>query len=73
MIRRCVSEEEMIDILEHCHSFAHGGHYALTNIIAKVLQLGFNWPMFFKNAYTFVSAYDICQQIGNISRGHEMP
>ena len=40
---------------------------------AKILQLGFFWPTLFKDAHYFVSRFDRCQRVGNISQRHELP
>ena len=37
VIRRCVPEEEMESILNHCHTVACGGHFGGNKIAAKVL------------------------------------
>ena len=60
VIRRCVPEEEMGSILNHCHTLACGGHLGGQRTTAKVLQLGFYWPSLFKDAHQFVSACDKC-------------
>ncbi|KAL5549377.1 hypothetical protein UlMin_004608 [Ulmus minor] len=73
IIRRCVPEEEMESILQHCHSREAGGHFGATKTAAKVLQSGFHWPTLFKDAYNFVANCDRCQRVGNISRKNEMP
>ncbi|XP_050125739.1 uncharacterized protein LOC126603005 [Malus sylvestris] len=72
-IRRCVPDDEMEEILRHCHSLACGGHFGATKTAAKVLQSGFWWPTLFKDAHTFVSTCDRCQRVGNISSRHQMP
>ena len=41
VIRRCILEEEMESILNHCHTQACGGHFGGHRTTAKVLQLGF--------------------------------
>ena len=73
VIRRCVPNEEIPNILHHCHSSAYGGHFGAQRIAAKVLQSGFYWPTLFKDAYAYVLSYDRCQQVGNISKQHEWP
>ena len=73
VIRRCVPEDEMHSILDHCHSLPCGGHFGGQRIAAKVLQSGFYWPSLFKDAHQFVSTCDKCQRIGNISRKDEPP
>ena len=37
VIRRCVPEEEMESILNHCHNLACGGHFGGNRTAAKVL------------------------------------
>ncbi|KAI5335638.1 hypothetical protein L3X38_025771 [Prunus dulcis] len=73
VIRRCVPEEEMEDILRHCHTLVCGGHFGASKTAAKVLQSGFFWPTLFKDAYAFVAACDRCQRTRNISSRNQMP
>ena len=73
IIRRCVAEEEVVGILQHCHSSPYGGHYGGFRTAAKVLQSGFFWPSLFKDAHEFARMCDRCQRVGNISQRHEMP
>ena len=61
VIRRCVPEDEMTSILNHCHTLPCGGHFGGQRTVAKVLQLGFYWPTLFKDAHQFVSTCDKCQ------------
>ena len=51
VIRRCVSENEMHSILDHCHTLPCGGHFGGQRTAAKVLQSGFYWPSLFKDAH----------------------
>ena len=73
VIRRCVPEDEMYNILNHCHTLSCGGHFGGKRTAAKVLQSGFYWPSLFKDAHQFVSTCDKCQRMGNISRKDEPP
>jgi len=73
VIRRCIAEEEIPNILHHCHASAYGGHFGPTRTAAKVLQSGFYWPTLFRDSYTFVKTCDRCQRTGNISKRHELP
>ncbi|PIN17864.1 DNA-directed DNA polymerase [Handroanthus impetiginosus] len=73
ILRRCVPEIEMNDILEQCHASPYGGHFHGDRTAAKILQSGFFWPNLFKDAHSFVANCDRCQRTGNISRRHEMP
>ena len=61
----------MENILIHCHSLECGGHFGGNRTVSKVLQSGFYWPSLFKDAHAFVSTYDKCQRMGNISRRDE--
>ena len=66
-------EDEMHNILDHCHILPCGGHFGGQRTAAKVLQSGFYWPSLFKDAHQFVSTCDKCQRMGNISRKDEPP
>ena len=52
VIRRCVPEDEMPSILNHCHTLSCGGHFGGQRTAAKVLQSGFYWPSLFKEVAT---------------------
>ena len=73
VIRRCVPEDEIHSILDHCHTLPCGGHFGGQRTAAKVLQSGFYWPSLFKDAHQFVSTCEKCQRMGNISRKDEPP
>ena len=51
VIRRCVPEDEIHSILDHCHTLPCGGHFGGQRTAAKVLQSGFYWPSLFKDAH----------------------
>jgi hypothetical protein len=44
VMRRCVPEEERLEILRKCHSAEYGGHYSHFRTQAKVWSSGFYWP-----------------------------
>ena len=73
VIRRCVPEDEMHIVLNHCHTLPCGGHFGGQRTSAKVLQSGFYWPTLFKDAHHFVSTCYKCQRMGSISRKDEPP
>nr|XP_009798913.1 PREDICTED: uncharacterized protein LOC104245055 [Nicotiana sylvestris] len=60
IIRRCVPEIEMNNILSHCHDGVVGGHYGGRKTTAKVLEVGFYWPTLFKDARNYVATCDKC-------------
>ncbi|XP_073121926.1 uncharacterized protein [Henckelia pumila] len=64
MIRRCVAEVEMRNILSHCHDREVGGHAGPIKTATKVLECGFYWPSIFKYARSYVIACDRCQRTG---------
>ena len=41
IFRRCIPEEEQLEILKACHSSSYGGHYLSKITASKVLQSGF--------------------------------
>ena len=47
IFRRCIPEEEQLEILKACHSSSYGGHYSSKITASKVLQSGFYWPNLF--------------------------
>ena len=41
LIRRCIPQDEVQDVLKHCHSLDVGGHFGTSKTAFKVLQSGF--------------------------------
>ena len=73
VMRRFVPEDEMVSILNHCHTLPCGGNFGRQRTTTKVLQSGFYWPSLFKDAHQFVSTSDKWQRMGSISRKDEPP
>ena len=73
IIRRCVREDEMPEILKACHDEPCGGHFADKRTAYKILNLGYYWPSLFKDAREYVKRCDSCQRVGKPSPSGEMP
>ncbi|XP_015163901.1 uncharacterized protein [Solanum tuberosum] len=58
IIRRCIPEAEMLNILEACHSSPVGGHHRGAQIVHKVLQSG---------KYTLVAVYYVSKWVKAVS------
>nr|GEZ41439.1 reverse transcriptase domain-containing protein [Tanacetum cinerariifolium] len=65
--------QEAIDILNACHSGPTGGHYGANYTAKKVFDLGFYWPLIYKDAFELVKRCDSCQRQGKVSQKDEMP
>ena len=50
IIRTCVREEEVFDILKYTHDEPCGRHFADKRTPYKVLRAGYFWPSLFKDA-----------------------
>ncbi|XP_075082075.1 uncharacterized protein LOC142166698 [Nicotiana tabacum] len=72
IIRRCVPEDEVIQILNACHDSPVGGYHGGNRTVAKVLECGYYWLSIYQDANQMVKACDQCQRQGSISRRHEM-
>ena len=73
IIRRCVRQDEILDILKACHDEPCGGHFADKRTAYKILNLGYYWPTIFKDAKRYVRSCDTCQRMGRPVRSDEMP
>ena len=62
----------MRPILQHYHIMECSRHFGGQRTKTKVLQSWFYWPTLFKDAQSFVNAYEKCQRKGNISSKNEM-
>ncbi|XP_049410599.1 uncharacterized mitochondrial protein AtMg00750-like [Solanum stenotomum] len=73
IIRRCVREDEAIDILHACHTLPVGGYHGCVRTTAKVLQSGYYWLSLYKDAHQFVKKGTQCQTQGGVSKTQELP
>jgi len=54
IIRICVHDSDIRNILFCCHNTVVGGHARPQRTIKRVLDSGFSWPTVLKDAYNFV-------------------
>eukprot|EP00253_Pinus_taeda_P018631 PITA_18631 len=69
ILRRCVREEEVFDILLTCHDGPCGGHFAAKRTAFKILQAGYYWPTLHEDVRRYISQCDRCQRMGNQHQG----
>eukprot|EP00253_Pinus_taeda_P010361 PITA_10361 len=73
ILRRCVQEEEVFDILLTCHDGPCGGHFAAKSTAFKILQAGYYWPTLHQDVRRYISQCDRCQRMGKPTPRDEMP
>ncbi|GJT17375.1 reverse transcriptase domain-containing protein [Tanacetum coccineum] len=73
MIRRCVCGSQTQKILDECHHDPTKGHYGPSTSAKFFFDVGFYWPIIFKEAHTLVQNCDAYQRSGSLSRRDEMP
>eukprot|EP00253_Pinus_taeda_P007499 PITA_07499 len=67
VIRRCVREDEMFDILQTCHDDPYDRHFADKRTTYKILSLGYYWPSLFKDAKQYVKREIVTDQVGQFT------
>jgi hypothetical protein len=73
IIRRCVQEDEVPEILRSCHDGPCGGHLSDKRTTYKVLHSGYYWPSIFKDVAKYVRSCDSFQRIGRPMSAEKMP
>nr|GEX63392.1 reverse transcriptase domain-containing protein [Tanacetum cinerariifolium] len=73
VIKRCVHDQEAIDIIKACHYGPTGRHHGLDYIAKKVFYSGFYWPTIYRDAQDLVKTCGVSQRQGKISQRDEMP
>eukprot|EP00253_Pinus_taeda_P007337 PITA_07337 len=73
VIRICVREDEMLDILEACHDEPCGGHFVDKRTTYKIISLGYYWLSLLKDAKKYVKSCDNYQILGKPTPSNEMP
>nr|GEV78769.1 reverse transcriptase domain-containing protein [Tanacetum cinerariifolium] len=73
VIRRCVHDQEAIDILKACHYGQTWRHHGPNYTTKKVFDFEFYWSTIYHDAHDLVKNCDVCQCQGKISQRDEMP
>lgn len=73
IIRRCVREDEVQEILKACDDEPCGGHFINKRNIYKFLLLGYYCHSIFKDAKECVKRFDSFQRMGKLVPSNEMP
>ena len=73
ILRRCVSEAEVSDIITSCHDSACAGHFSGQLTGQKILRAGYFWPTLFKDLHAYVRKCDACQRYAQNDLRMEMP
>eukprot|EP00253_Pinus_taeda_P032504 PITA_32504 len=73
ILRHCVKEEEVFDILLTYHNGPCGGHFAAKRTAFKILQAGYYWPTLHQDVRRYISQCDRCQRTGKPNPRDEMP
>ena len=55
ILRRCVREEEVFDILLTYHDGPYGGHFVAKRTTFKVLQSSYYWPTLHQDVKKYIS------------------
>eukprot|EP00253_Pinus_taeda_P029515 PITA_29515 len=58
ILRCCVREEEVFDILLTCHDGPYGGHFTTKRTAFKILQVGYYWPILHQDVRRYISQCD---------------
>eukprot|EP00253_Pinus_taeda_P016390 PITA_16390 len=73
ILRHCVREEQVFDILLTCHDGPCGGHFAAKKTAFKILQAGYYWPTLHQDVRRYTSQCDRCQRMGKPTPRDEIP
>eukprot|EP00253_Pinus_taeda_P025310 PITA_25310 len=73
ILRRCVREEKVFEILLTYHDGPCGGHFAAKRTAFKILQAGYYWPTLRQDVRIYISQCDRCQRMGKRTPRDEMP
>nr|GEY37551.1 reverse transcriptase domain-containing protein [Tanacetum cinerariifolium] len=68
VIRRCVHDQEAINILKAYHYGPTWGHHGPNYTSKKVFDSRFYWPTIYRDAHDLVKSCDFCQRQGKISQ-----
>ncbi len=73
IIRRCVQEDEIPEILKDFRDEPSGGHFSDRRTTYKILHLGYYWASIFRDTKEYVKRCDSCQRMGKHVPLDEIP
>lgn len=73
ILRRCLREEEVFDILLTCHDRTCEGNFVAKRKSFKVLQASYYWPTLHQDVKKYTSECDRCRRMGKLTPRDEMP
>jgi len=73
ILRRCVREEEVFDILVTYPDGPYGGHFPAKRTTFKILQAGYYWPTLHQDVRRYINQFNRCQRVGKPTPKDEMP
>jgi len=73
ILRRCVREEEVFEILLTYHDGLCRGHFSSKRKTFKVLQAGYYWPTLHQDVRRYTSKCDQCQRMQKPTPRDEIP
>ena len=73
IIKKCVREDEMHDILKASHDGPCGGHFSDKRTAYTILHSLYYWPTLFRDAKMYVRSCDSFQRMGKPIKRDEMP
>jgi hypothetical protein len=73
VLRRCLTHEEVEQVLNDCHLGACGGHLSGMATTQKILRAGYFWPSIFKDCIEAIKKCPPCQIFQKKARTHPAP
>jgi len=63
---KCLTISEAHIVLKELDEGVSGRHFATYIITKKILNVGYWWPILFKDTHEFCKSYDSCKRIGGL-------
>eukprot|EP00253_Pinus_taeda_P006412 PITA_06412 len=73
ILRHCVKEEDVFDILLTYHDGPCGGHFVAERTAFKILHAGYYCPTLHQDVRKYISQCDQCERMGKLTPREEMP
>lgn len=71
-MRRCITKDEIFDIMKAFHDKPCGGHDVAKRTTFKILTTGYYWKTLHKDSIKYIRSCDRCQRMGNPTRSDEI-
>ncbi len=66
-LQRCLTSTKTHIVMREWHERPSKEHFAIQIMQRKILDVGYRWPIMYRNVHDYYKSCDACQKIGRLA------